>query len=305
MVAAERDDAAVGALRRRDVSLLLISLATTSGAFAQQLPAAGTAAASAAPPPFDTSLLKTGLFMIAGGGCNTLLRFSQIGLVLVDVKLPGTYRALRSQIRRISRISDLPVRVAVLTDHQPAHAGNAPDFLAAGVAFIVHRNAGPHLAPPEGKPARIVTYDADYTLRMGGVEVRIVHPGRAQTDDCAVVLFPDMRVIAVGDLYTADGPKLNYAAGGSLLEWGPSLAAVLALDFDAVIPGEGPPVTRAALLEFKSKIETLALRATALYRQGVGKPDFVDRLDAADLGWKLDLSGEQLDRCYAELAGST
>jgi hypothetical protein len=284
--------------RRRDVGLFMLSLAA-AGVFAQGH------STSAGAPLLEASFVKTGLFLIGGGGCNTLLRFSQAGLILVDAKLPGTYRALRSQVRRISRISDLPVRVVLLTDHQPAHAGNAPEFLGAGVALIAQRNAGRHLAAPEGKPATIVAYDNDYTLRLGGVEVRAMHLGRAQTDDSAVVLFPDMRVIAVGDLYSAGAPKLDYLAGGSLLEWGPTLAAVLALDFDVVVPGDGAPVTRAELQAFKSKIDTLALRATALFRLGTAKADFIDRLDTADLGWKLDLAGDQLDRCYGELAGTS
>src|SRR5436190_15673549 len=53
-----------------------------------------------------SELVRTGLYLISGGGGNSLLRFSANGLILVDGKLPGNYRALMSQVRRISKISD-------------------------------------------------------------------------------------------------------------------------------------------------------------------------------------------------------
>src|SRR5580765_776582 len=58
----------------------------------------------------SSQLVKTGLYLIAGGGGNTLLRFSANGLILVDGKLPGTYRALMSQVRKINKLSDMPIR---------------------------------------------------------------------------------------------------------------------------------------------------------------------------------------------------
>src|SRR5262249_50379265 len=85
-------------------------------------------------------LVKTGLYLIAGGGTNSLLRFSPNGLILIDGKLSGNYRALMSQVRRISKISDLPVRVLIVTDHHEDHTGNNAKFLAAGVQIIAQEN---------------------------------------------------------------------------------------------------------------------------------------------------------------------
>src|SRR5262245_39942320 len=65
----------------------------------------------------DSQLVTTGLYLISGGGGNSLLRFSPGGLILVDGKLPGFHRPLMSQVRRISKISDLPVRILIITDH--------------------------------------------------------------------------------------------------------------------------------------------------------------------------------------------
>ena len=68
--------------------------------------------------------MKTGLYMITGGGGNSLLRLNALGSILVDAKLPESYRPLRSQIRRISKFSDLPVRVLILTSQRDTPRGS-------------------------------------------------------------------------------------------------------------------------------------------------------------------------------------
>ena len=94
----------------------------------------------------SSQLVRTGLYLIRGGGGNSLLRFSAGGLILVDAKAAGTYRALKAQVKKIAGITDLPMRVLVLTDHHASHTGNATEFLAAGVPIIAQQNAKPYLA---------------------------------------------------------------------------------------------------------------------------------------------------------------
>jgi cyclase len=189
-----------------------------------------------------TQLVKTGLYLISGGGGNALLRLSANGLILVDGKLPGNYRALMSQVRKITKLSDMSVRVLIVTDHHEDHTGNNAQFLAAGVPIIAQANAKNRLPayPPvsEKAPTPIVTYDRDYTLRLGGVEVQLFHFGNAHTSGDTVVYFPNLKVVAVGDLFTPNTPDPDFLAGGSLVEWRPVLAQILKLDFDVVAPIE-------------------------------------------------------------------
>jgi hypothetical protein len=102
-------------------------------------------------------------------------------------------------------------------------------------------------------------------------------------------------------LYSAK-PAPDFAAGGSLVGWGPVLAQILKLDFDVVVPATGPVVTRADLEAFKTRIDTMVSRATGLVRQGVPKNQLMAQLKTDDPGWQLDLTGEQLDIFYAELS---
>ncbi len=277
----------------------LVALAQPVAALAQ-----GAQASAAQGVQLDAELVRTGLYLIRGGGGNSLLRLSANGMLLVDGKLPGTYRPLMSQVRKISKLSDMPVRVLVLTDHHDEHAGNCAQFAAAGVAIVAQRETLASLGLPESHDALgrslLVAYDDERTLRIGGVEVQLKHFGPARTSGDTVVYFPDMKIVALGDLFSTGAPAPDFAAGGSLLGWASVLSRVLELDFDRVVPGRGPVVGRAALVTFKEKLDAVVSRAGALVRAGVGEDALMSRLRTDDLGWQLDFTGIALSSFYGE-----
>jgi hypothetical protein len=64
----------------------------------------------------------------------------------------------------------------------------------------------------------------------------------------------------------------------------------------------GPPATRADLEAYKTKIDTLVSRATALVKNGVPENQLMAQLKTDDLGWHFNFTGDQLDHFYAELS---
>ena len=267
----------------------------------------GTAEAAASQDgQLEAELVRTGLYLIRGGTGNSLLRLSANGMVLVDGTLPGSHRALMSQVRRISRLSDMPIRVLVLTDPLEAHAGDCAQFMAAGVTVVAQRDTVARLSLPgpddAAVRARVIAYDDQRTIRLGGVEVLLNHFGPARTSGDSVVHFPDLKVVALGDLFPAAAPEPDFSAGGSLVGWSAVLARVLELDFDRVVPASGPVASRADLVVFKERVDAVATRAGALVRAGVGKDALMGRLRSDDLGWQLAYSGPVLDGLFAELS---
>lgn len=283
------------------VIFLLAMVATASAQNSQAVPGK-----SANEVTMTAQLVKTGLYLISGGGGNTLLRFSANGLILVDGKSPDNYRALMSQVRKISKISDLPVRGIIVTDYHEDHTGNNARFLTAGVQIIAQENVKQNLIANHPSDVKVAlptfTYVKDFTMRLGGVEAQLKHFGNAHTNGDTVVYFPDLKVVAVGELFTPNTPAPDFAGGGSLVNWGPVLAQILKLDFDVAVPSYGPMITRAALEAFKTKMDTLVSRATGLVKQGVSKEQLLSQLKTDDLGWQLGFNGEQLDRFYTELS---
>jgi cyclase len=291
-------------MAQKVVAIALLATAGTIVASAQYNRPEERAEKSAAGATLTTEFVKTGLYVISGGGDNTLLRLTGNGSILVDGKLPGNYDLL---LKRVNRISDQPVRALIVTDRDESANGNNAKFLEAGTRIIAQENAKPNLpvyAAPDAKIApSIITYDRDYTLRLGGVEAQLLHFGNAHTSGDTVVYFPNLKVVAVGDLF-ATTPNPDFSAGGSLVGWGPVLAQILKLDFDVVVPGTGSPVSRADLETFKTKLDTLVSRAAELAKEGVPKDQLMAQLKTDDLGFQLSFTGDQLDHFLAELSST-
>src|SRR5688572_27126719 len=79
--------------------------------------------------------IKPGLFLVTGGGANSMIRVTTEGLILVDTKNPGDeqYNGLAAQIKAIS---NLPVKIVLNTQHHPDHVGNNQKFVDAGAQVI-------------------------------------------------------------------------------------------------------------------------------------------------------------------------
>ncbi len=56
---------------------------------------------------------------------------------------------------------------------------------------------------------------------MGGVEVQLKHFGPVRTGGDTVVYFPDLKIVALGDLFVTAAPEPDFSAGGSLVGWDP------------------------------------------------------------------------------------
>jgi cyclase len=246
--------APTGVLRRIAVSTTILALLAASAAWAQDHQPATQAAET-------VEFVKTGLFMVSGGGGNTAVRLSGDGMILVDGKLPGNYAPLVARAHTIA--DELPVRLVVLTGPDEKHTGTNGEFLRAGIAVISQEHAKEILARrahgDEQTALPSVTFEEERTIRLGGVTVQLLYFGAARTSGDAVVYFPDLKVVAVGDLYTSTMPDPDDRAGGSLSGWGAALRKILQLDFDTVLPGTGPVVKRAELEALATRIDKLAV----------------------------------------------
>ena len=238
--------------------------------------------------------------MISGAGANTEVRVTNDGLIVVDGKLPGDeiYTALMAQIKAIST---QPIRYLIVTQYHADHAGNNEKFLAAGVQLIAQKNLNINLTRTAAKGLATITYDREYTLKLGGVEVRLFHAGNAHTSGDTMVYFPDLKVVTVSDDVTPPmpGPLADYAGGGSFRDWPQTLDNVLKLDFDTAIPGNGPPISKLEVKTFRDQIATFVSRAQAAIRKGVPKDQLMSQLNTDDLGWKARVPN--VDPFYADL----
>src|SRR5262245_48492628 len=202
--------------------------------------------------------------MVPGGGANSVIRVTTEGLILVDTKNPGDdlYNPLVEQIKSVS---NLPVKYVFNTHHHPDHVGNNQKFIDSGAQVVAlealksFMASDPRTTQIPGRPT--MTFAKDYDLKFGGAEVQAHFYGRGHTGDDTMVFFPDLKVVMVSDQVTDNAPVVDWANGGSILEWQKVLEGVLKLDFDTAIPGRGDPRPKSAIQEYKTKWDTLISRA--------------------------------------------
>jgi glyoxylase-like metal-dependent hydrolase (beta-lactamase superfamily II) len=289
---------------RRFLLVTLVLLVSVVVPTTAQQPAAAGRGRGGGQPVQPIQMVKPGLYVVPGAGSNSIVSVTSDGVILVDTKLPGeaNYNALMEQIRSVTM---QPVKVVIVTHHHADHTGNNDRFVAAGVQVIGHEQLAKNLEtyqfdPRPAKPS--TTYNtAEHIVRLGGVEVRVLHLGRAHTGGDSVVYFPGAKVIATSDAVTTgtQGPLADYAGGGSFGDWTRVLDTMLKLDFDTAIPGAGPVLTRADVQDFRTKIATVMTRASELVQKGVPKNQLLMQLKTDDIGWAPRVP--QIDPFYEEL----
>jgi len=247
-------------------------------------PARGDAAGrgAQAPPAQAIKQVKPGVYMVINGGGNSTVRVTDQGVLLVDTKNLGEqfYNDLLAQIKTVT---PQPVKYAFVTHVHQDHAGNIERFEKAGVPVVAYEglNKNLHVGGPngkgyeaqQGKPADANTpYAKNKKVKLGKAQAVAYHFASGHTSGDTVVYFPDAKVVALGDEFTAENPNCDYPMGGSILGWSKSLAEVLKLDFDTAIPGHGnDPLSKAEVVTFQKRIDAIGKKAVELVKAGTTK----------------------------------
>ena len=147
--------------------------------------------------------------------------------------------------------------------------------------------------------AAILAGAAGYVLKLAGAVVEAHAYGHGHTGDDTMVYFPDAKVVMVSDQITNATPIVDFANGGSAVEWTTILDGVLKLDFEMAIPGRGDPKTRAEVQAFRTNFAALVTRASDAITAGAGR----DQRSAFGTGASSDPLSLLLifDQCAAPL----
>ena len=237
---------------------------------------------------------KNGLYVTPGydggtTGGNVAVRVTNDGVILVDNKFPHSFEMISTEVRKVTSLS---VKFVLDTHHHNDHSGSNADFMAVG-EVIAHKNARRNIVRNNLTGAPRVVFGDETSVFLGGVEVQAHHFGRGHTNGDAVVFFPDLKTVHTGDLFIwgkrSDGstlsPFMDYGNGGSGLEWTATLDGVLELDFDTVIPGHGPVLTKDEVRTFRDRMQILQDRMRAAVDGGATRDNIVSRVETTDLDW--------------------
>jgi len=258
------------------------------------------------PAALKIEKVKGDVYMISGEGGNVAVDVTSDGVLLVDDMFDRNHDDILAQVKTVT---GKPLKYVINTHQHDDHAGGDFKMLPI-VEVIAHKNARanlvdikqPYYEDTPGTPIGLprVTFSDELSVYLGGKEVRAKYFGRGHTSGDVVIYFPDLKMIHTGDLFlgraAARGgaaqtrpPGVNiyvdYAQGGSFLDWTRTLDGILQLDFDVVIPGHGPVSTKADVIKFRADLETMRNRLAGMIKAGSSKSDVLKVLEN-DYGWK-------------------
>ena len=240
-----------------------------------------------APAQLALQKIKDDLYVIAlskgVGGGNIAVYLTDDGVILVDDMFDRDYAAVMEQVRSLT---PRPVKYVINTHQHEDHAGGNAKMLAASAEVIANENVRRNMVRLSQPGLPRVTFSKEMDVNLAGKEVIARHFGRGHTGGDSVIWFPARKVIHTGDLFLTYPPQpfIDYANGGSALEWTSTLDEVLKLDFDVVIPGHGPVSDRAGLLKFKADFEVMRSRIGGMVHAGKSRDEVANTL-VTEFGW--------------------
>jgi glyoxylase-like metal-dependent hydrolase (beta-lactamase superfamily II) len=203
---------------------------------------------------------------IGQNGGNATVVLTDEGVVLIDTKNDRVHDDL---VAKVKSLTDRPIRFAVLTHSHADHSGGAAKLQAMGVTVIATVATRENMLRTNAPGVPQVTYTGYSQVVLGGKEVQL-REFRGHTRGDTVALVPSARVAIAGDLVTTPDtipPIVNYGDGGSWNDLGRTLDEVAKLDFDTLIGGHGPVLSKAEFLKYRDRIAAIRERFRALNRE--------------------------------------
>ncbi len=266
------------------------------------------------------------VWMVAGGGGNTVLQVGEEGIVVVDTKLPQASEAL---IALIDEKFDVPIRWIINTHVHMDHVGGnaavsqAGEFLTGGPAAIFSH---------AGVMVSMVTGDTDFEddalpantyatpsmeFYANGEAVQLIHQPAAHTDGDTVVFFRGSNVLVAGDIFTLGiYPIIDIANGGTVRGYLDALNSMLAIAIPNriqqagtyIIPGHGRITDEYELVNYRDMLTIIYERIEDAVARGLSLEQVkaerltrdYDPIYGADSGfWTTD---QFIETLYAELS---
>ncbi len=250
--------------------VMVLATLLAAGAFSFTLAARQQPAGQAAAPKVvEVEKLRDNLFMLKGGGGNTAVFVGTAGLVVVDTKLPGWGQPI---LDKIKGLSDKPITTIINTHTHGDHVSGNVEF-PANVEVITQENTKinmesmkqPTGIPAQGPPTNIFkehsghgmptkTFKDKTTIGKGADAIDLYYFGRGHTNGDAWVVFPALRVMHAGDIFSGKNiPLLDANNGGSGVAIGDTLMKAYktaSKSVDTIITGHSTTMTPNDLKEY-------------------------------------------------------
>lgn len=235
-------------------------------------------------PGLEASKLSDDLVLIRGAGGNVLVVLSADGVAMVDGGLPDRSGDLLKTVAEQGHGS--PVKLLFNTHWHLDHTGSNEALGKSGAKIIAHANTKKWLRtrvfvemqnrtyekrPPEALPTE--TFYTSAKTTFGKTAIEYGHLGFGHTDGDMYVFFPDSNVMVVSDILAVGRyPVMDYSTGGWIggMEEANSFLLKKVDEKTRIIPGNGPPQSKADLQAQHDMVAAVKDRVVLMVRQGKG-----------------------------------
>ena len=236
----------------------------------------------------EVEKLKDNLYMMRGGGGNSAVFITATGVVVVDTKNPGWGQPL---LDKIKTVTDKPITTIINTHTHGDHVSGNVEFPTT-VEVVTQENTKTNMeamrpvtgiAPPAGQaaPPNIFkenggrglpkrTFKDRMTLGSGNDRIELYYFGRGHTNGDAFVVFPALRFMHAGDIFSGKNlPLLDANNGGSGVEIGRTLGQAAGISgVDQIITGHSTVMTPADLTQYAEFNNEFAANVAAAKKAG-------------------------------------
>jgi cyclase len=253
-------------MRRSIVLCTLLALAALSIVVTAQQ---GGGGGQQAPKVVEVEKLKDNLWVLKGGGGNTAVFVTETGVVVVDAKNPGWGQPI---LDKIKGLTNKPITTLINTHTHGDHVSGNVEFPTT-VDIIVQENTKTNMmkmipnstAADQKTPEKTIfemnggrglpkrTFKDKMTLFKGPDEVDLYYFGRGHTNGDAWVVFPALRVVHAGDIFSGKNLPLldaNNGASAALIADSLEKGMNTLKQVDTIITGHSTQMTMADLKEY-------------------------------------------------------
>jgi cyclase len=186
--------------------------------------------------------IKDNLYVVTGGGGNTAVFITDLGVVIVDTKLAGWGQPL---LDKIKTITSRPIATIINTHAHGDHTGSN-EFFGTAVEIIAQENTRANMDRMDAFKDEKVNYlpklmfKDKMSIGAGKDKIDLYYFGAGHTNGDAWVVFPSARVVHAGDMFASKQPPIiDISNGGSGLRYPDSLAKASAgiRNVDTIITG--------------------------------------------------------------------
>jgi glyoxylase-like metal-dependent hydrolase (beta-lactamase superfamily II) len=244
-----------------------------------------------------TEQVSENIYKIFGAGGNTTFFVRSDGVVLVDTKLPNQGAAILAKVREVT---DKPVTMIINTHSHPDHLGSNTEIDTArgGVQVVVQANTTKRMAAMPSNSKVSQSFEDRLTLGSGRDQIDLYWFGPAHTDGDAFVVFPQEKVLLMGDVMAWDmGPLIDPGTGGSMVATPVTVGRLVdgVTGVEKVIEGHGHVNSWEGLLRYLAYTRKIVEVATKANDEGLNYAQAYDKYFATDPAM-APYTGEELKK---------